>query len=357
MLLAEINATRDGINVRSRLSGADFTIGENGGTTATQLGIRSYTGDTELAAFNRGVGVPTDVGPEALDTAKFDQIQIVARDNGTLIVVDLSTATSLQDVVNLINTAAGNNVGTTAVLARMTQTGNGIELVDSSTANVNDSLQVNAPPGSEAAEYLGVRLAPERRRKARTSTRTRTETTCSPGDNVVENDLVIVARDGTATVRRSGGRQDRSRRDRSHQRQSGTTRARRPITARLAATGNGIELVDAPLAAGRWRSKRPKAARRPQYLGFVAQRTRSNPAMCKLSAHQVLTSEDRHTHEADSVFNTLLRLQTALRARQRRRNRPVDRAARRGHQPREFRAVGNWLAAAEPGRDRYAAGG
>ena len=43
-LLAEINAAGDGINVRSRLSGADLTIGENGGTTATQLGIRTYTG-------------------------------------------------------------------------------------------------------------------------------------------------------------------------------------------------------------------------------------------------------------------------------------------------------------------------
>ena len=42
-LAAEINATRDGINVRSRLSGADLTIGENGGQLATQLGIRTYT--------------------------------------------------------------------------------------------------------------------------------------------------------------------------------------------------------------------------------------------------------------------------------------------------------------------------
>ena len=42
-LAAEINATRTGINVRSRLSGADLTIGENGGTLATQLGIRTYT--------------------------------------------------------------------------------------------------------------------------------------------------------------------------------------------------------------------------------------------------------------------------------------------------------------------------
>ncbi|MEX2093637.1 MAG: hypothetical protein WD971_13210, partial [Pirellulales bacterium] len=37
-LAGDINAAGDGIDVRSVLSGADFTIGENGGTTATQLG-------------------------------------------------------------------------------------------------------------------------------------------------------------------------------------------------------------------------------------------------------------------------------------------------------------------------------
>ena len=58
-LVAEINATRNGINVRSRLNGADLTIGENGGTLATQLGIRTYTADSKLADFNRGFGVPT----------------------------------------------------------------------------------------------------------------------------------------------------------------------------------------------------------------------------------------------------------------------------------------------------------
>ena len=72
-LLAEINAAGNGINVRSRLSGADFTIGENGGTTATQLGIRTYTGATELADFNRGVGVPTTADLETLDLSQFDQ--------------------------------------------------------------------------------------------------------------------------------------------------------------------------------------------------------------------------------------------------------------------------------------------
>lgn len=56
-LLAEINESKTGINVQSRISGADFTIGENGGITATQLGIRTMTENTFLQEldFNRGV--------------------------------------------------------------------------------------------------------------------------------------------------------------------------------------------------------------------------------------------------------------------------------------------------------------
>src|SRR3954468_6178450 len=57
-LSAQINAGRNGIDVQSVVSGADFAIGENGGTTAAQLGIRTYTGQTKLADFNRGLGIP-----------------------------------------------------------------------------------------------------------------------------------------------------------------------------------------------------------------------------------------------------------------------------------------------------------
>ncbi|MDR1957698.1 MAG: hypothetical protein LBQ54_01395 [Planctomycetaceae bacterium] len=56
-LYAVINDTGNGIDVRTRVSGADFMIGENGGGTATQLGIRTLTGGTLLSTldFNRGV--------------------------------------------------------------------------------------------------------------------------------------------------------------------------------------------------------------------------------------------------------------------------------------------------------------
>ncbi len=56
-LLAEINADATGIDVRSRLSGADFMIGENGGITATQLGLRTFTAQTQLEDLNFGGGV------------------------------------------------------------------------------------------------------------------------------------------------------------------------------------------------------------------------------------------------------------------------------------------------------------
>lgn len=144
---AEINTSATGINVRSRWSGADLTIGENGGTTATQLGIRSYTGGTRLADFNRGIGVPT------AEDATADDLLITARD-GTQLSINLSTAETVQDVIDLINNNSANNAGTTAVLARLSVTGNGIELVDSSTATTGD-LIVAAVEGSQAAEYLG----------------------------------------------------------------------------------------------------------------------------------------------------------------------------------------------------------
>jgi flagellar hook-associated protein 3 FlgL len=147
-LLAEINAGANGINVRSRLSGADFTIGENGGTTATQLGIRTYTGATELAALNRGVGVPTATDPTT------DDLLITARD-GVQLSINLSAATTVQDVINSINNHVANNTGTTRVVAQLAATGNGIELVDESTVTTSDFI-VAAVEGSQAAEFLGL---------------------------------------------------------------------------------------------------------------------------------------------------------------------------------------------------------
>jgi flagellar hook-associated protein 3 FlgL len=142
-LQAELNSGGDGINVRSRISGADFMIGENGGTTATQLGIRTYTGGTKLADLNRGLGVPTSSAPS-------DDLLIVAR-NGTQLSVDLAGATTVQQVLDRINSHA-NNVPP-IITAQLARVGNGIELIDSSAGA--GTLSVQTVEGSQAAQYLG----------------------------------------------------------------------------------------------------------------------------------------------------------------------------------------------------------
>jgi flagellin-like hook-associated protein FlgL len=307
-LVAEVNADGNGINVRSRLSGADFMIGENGGTTATQLGLRTYTGDTELASLNRGLGVPTTSALETLDTAQLDQLRIVARD-GAPIDVDLTGATTLQDVVALINGDAENNVGTTAVLARLTGGGNRIELVDSSTS-ATGQLRVEVLPGSTAAEYLG--FVP-----AGATQQTSTETDASGngvlgGSKVLGNDLVIIAANGTQLSIDLAGAS--TIQDVLNRINSNADNVPPVITAQLARVGNGIELIDTSGGAGTLSVQTAEGSVAAQYLGFVADgQSQSDSADVTVEgANQVLKSEDRNTFETDSVFNTLLRLRTAL---------------------------------------------
>ena len=306
-LHAEINAAGNGINVRSRWSGADLTIGENGGTTATQLGIRTYTGDTELADLNRGLGVPTTETHELLDTTKLDMLRIVARD-GTQMDVDLSGATSLQDVVDAINGHV-NNTPPTTVTASLSANGNGINLVDSSVTSTG-SLRVEVIPGTDAAEYLGF-VAPGATEQSSTLTDASGNYLMSARE-VLGSDMLIVARDGTELwIDLAGTSTVQDVIDRIN---ADPNAGPAGVTARLAAVGNGIELVDASVGAGTLRVQTVDGSEAARYLGFVAdEETQSDPGDVQVvGTDQVLTSEDRHTLEADSVFNTLLRLRTAL---------------------------------------------
>ncbi len=306
-LSAEINATHDGIQVRSTLSGADFAIGENGGTTATQLGIRTYTDSSALADFNRGVGVLTD--DAQLDTTKLDSLRIVARD-GTTLDVNLTGSTSLQDVVDRINTASGNNTGTTAVLAQLSANHNSVELVDSSTATPGGKLTVQVPSGNQAAAYLGF-VSPGDTQHSSTTTDSLGNDFLS-GTKVIGNDLEIVASDGTQLwIDVTGAKTVKDVIDRINTDPANGGK----IAARLADVGNGIELVDNAAGAGTLSVHATEGSQAAQLLGFVAAgQTQSDPLNVHVdgSGHQTLTSSDHHTLQVDSVFDTLLRLKTAL---------------------------------------------
>ena len=75
-VLAEINQDKTGIDVRSRLSGTDFAIGENGGQTATQLGIRSLTADARLENMNFGLGVMDHQGAGTVAVAEYSSVGV-----------------------------------------------------------------------------------------------------------------------------------------------------------------------------------------------------------------------------------------------------------------------------------------
>lgn len=130
-VLAEINATGTGINIRSTLSGTDLFIGENGGITAVQLGVRSLTTETQLRDLNHGLGVDTLEGTDFT----------IRRNDGVELEIDVSAAETIQDVIDAINNHSLNLDPVSQVLARTPDFGNGIELVDS-TAEGNGNLTI-----------------------------------------------------------------------------------------------------------------------------------------------------------------------------------------------------------------------
>jgi len=138
---ARINDAGDGIDIVNRLSGGNLQIGENGGTTAADLGLRTMDLATPLASLNAGRGVGTVSG---------DDITITLKD-GTTFGVDLSGAITLDDVLTAINTAPGNP-GT--LTAGLTGFGNGIELTDSSGGG--GDLTVSRANMSDAGADLGI---------------------------------------------------------------------------------------------------------------------------------------------------------------------------------------------------------
>jgi flagellar hook-associated protein 3 FlgL len=137
---ASINAAGTGIDIASITQGGAMTISENGGATATQLGVRSMTPATALASLNGGAGIGTTSGPD---------MQITRRD-GTTFSVDLDNLQTVQDVINAIDAADAGG----GVTASFGANGNGIVLTD--TTGGGGTLAVTPLGGATAAKDLGL---------------------------------------------------------------------------------------------------------------------------------------------------------------------------------------------------------
>ena len=125
-----------GFSIANRTSGEDFSIGENGGTTATDLGLRTFAASTPLADLNGGVGLAGDASP---------QLQITRRD-GSTVTVDLTGAATVGDVLTKLNAVEPG-----VLVASLNGTGNGISLSDAGTGT--GTLAVAQ---TQAADVLGL---------------------------------------------------------------------------------------------------------------------------------------------------------------------------------------------------------
>jgi flagellar hook-associated protein 3 FlgL len=138
---ASIDSTGRRLVIANQVASEALTIGENGGTTATDLGVRTMYSGTTLASLNSGQGVQ-DVSGNDFEISTSD---------GSTIDVDMNGLTTVGDVITAINT---NPANAGKVTASLNLDGNGICLADA-TVGAND-FQVVALNSSTAAGDLGL---------------------------------------------------------------------------------------------------------------------------------------------------------------------------------------------------------
>jgi flagellar hook-associated protein 3 FlgL len=260
-VLASMNAARTGIEIRSRMSGAAFSIGENGGTTATQLGVRTTTGSTTLASLNHGDGVQF-----ATDTEDF---RITSRD-GTSFGVSLSQGSSASVRV----AGAGSNSGLVISRTARGTAGNqySMQIVDSGVgggdgvALVGNTLRftVDVAAGFTAQEAQQL-LAndPTLAAQFRATPDQSADDTNNGSGNLA----------ATGVLNMTGGRGAASTIDdvlAIINNDPANLASSSPVVARLVSTGNGIELVnDGPPASGTLSVTRLGTSSAAEDLGLI----------------------------------------------------------------------------------------
>ena len=139
---AELDST-GGIALRALRSGVDYSVGENGGTAATALGIRTETGATKLSELNRGRGVALDqFGPEFS----------IVRPDGVTLDFQLTGTESIDDVLNLIRNHPQNQ-DSLRIVPNLNAVGNGIGLIAPPGVG---PITVRSGTVSNAAQLLGL---------------------------------------------------------------------------------------------------------------------------------------------------------------------------------------------------------
>jgi flagellar hook-associated protein 3 FlgL len=141
---ASIDPSGRFLRIQSTESGSQLSIGENGNTLATTLGLRTFNLDTPLSSLNNGNGI-------YLNTTGGDDL-ILTRNDGTQFRVNLTGVQTVSDVLDRINNNVSNFTPLQRITASLSTVGNSIVL--SSPAGAQP-IEVTNAGGSQAATGLG----------------------------------------------------------------------------------------------------------------------------------------------------------------------------------------------------------
>ncbi len=146
-LRLEVNDEGTGLNLVSEVSGISLSVGENGGTTASDLGIRTYGPNTSLSDFRNGLGIEPITGQ--------DDMQFTLN-NGVSFGVDASGLGTVDELITAIEnaaTAAGLTVGVNFSVDYVSS-GNGLVFTDSTPGT--DGFTIGRVGQSLVADQLGM---------------------------------------------------------------------------------------------------------------------------------------------------------------------------------------------------------
>lgn len=139
---ASISNDGESLVVENLIAGSELLIGENGGTDAEKLGIRTIHDGTTIASISNNRGIHPVNG---------DDLQITDA-NGIVFQVDLSNALTIAAVIAAINTAS-TAAGSTIVASRA-PSGGALRLTGGAGAGV---ITVDPANLSPVADELGIR--------------------------------------------------------------------------------------------------------------------------------------------------------------------------------------------------------
>jgi len=301
-LFASIEESAKRLVVRTRRSGANFAIGENGGQTATQLGIRSFSRDTRLAELNFGRGVTDYQGRGGFAAAT---LRSSGPDNDLVIRARTAGAEWNDFLVRFVDSGGGPGSEhirydptartiEVAIVPGITRAKDIIRLFDI-TPEIRDYFVAELAGGEGATEGLGLVELGE----------AVTAGGFAPGAEfrIIRADGVMFEVDitGCQTV---GDVLDRINNHPTNQ--AGGV----PVVARLARYGNGIELVDTG-GPGNLRVVASPGQLAAIQLGLIPPEATEAEGTI-VDGQSVLTGREIAPLEAEGLFTALIRLQHAL---------------------------------------------